>query len=261
MPDVLPPPPQRAAQFDAQLRGCPGDVNFTHPDFALMCARTGLTAGARSSFYLSTDRCKSWQGPYRLPMFDQLGIAARTDYVVTGSRECTLMLTATKPDGGEGRVLCARTTDGGASFRFVAWIDENPSGYAIMPSTVALRDDHFLTAIRRQTGRRNWIDLFESRDCGESWRLIATPVAGTGRGGNPPAMIRLRDERLCLTYGYRDAPYAIRAVISDNDGHIWSKPITIREGAANHDIGYSRTTQGADGTIVTVYYYNDAPNG
>ena len=98
---------------------CPGGVDFTHPDFALMCGRTGLKAGARSWFYISTDRCRSWQGPYSLPMFGFTGIAARTDYLVSGPSTCTLFLTAAKANGEEGRIFCARTTDGGKTLRSV----------------------------------------------------------------------------------------------------------------------------------------------
>ena len=37
-------------------------LDFTHPDFALICGRTGLLAGTYSFFYYSYDRCRSW-GP------------------------------------------------------------------------------------------------------------------------------------------------------------------------------------------------------
>jgi hypothetical protein len=40
-----------------------GGVDFTSLDFAFMCARSGLKAGARSWFYITQDRCRSWQGP------------------------------------------------------------------------------------------------------------------------------------------------------------------------------------------------------
>src|SRR5690606_28860761 len=36
-------------------------IDFQQPGFALMCARTGLAAGVQSFFYVSGDRCKSWQ--------------------------------------------------------------------------------------------------------------------------------------------------------------------------------------------------------
>ena len=41
------------------------------------------------------------------------------------------------------------------------------------------------------------------------------PIADTGEfGGNPPMLLKLRDGRLCLTYGYRTQPYGIRARFS-----------------------------------------------
>ena len=90
----------------------PGGIDFTHPDFAMTLRMTDVNAGP-SRFYYSTDRGHHWEGPFRLPLFGQLGIAARTDYLVNGRHDCLLFLTASKPDGREGRPLCARTTDGG----------------------------------------------------------------------------------------------------------------------------------------------------
>ena len=72
---------------------CPGDIDFTQPDFALMCGRTGLKTGSQSWFYTSTDRARTWQGPYCLPQFGFVGTSARTDYLVSGPSTCTLMLT------------------------------------------------------------------------------------------------------------------------------------------------------------------------
>ena len=127
---------------------CPGGVDFTHPDFALMCGRTGLKAGARSWFYTSTDRCRSWQGPYSLPMFGFTGIAARTDYLVSGPSTCTLFLTAAKADGEEGRSSApARPTAGRRSTCCPA-IGPEPSGFAIMPASLRLSPTRILCAVR-----------------------------------------------------------------------------------------------------------------
>lgn len=240
----------------------PGGVDFTHPGFALMCARTHLGAGARSWFYTSVDRCRSWQGPYSLPMFDQPGIAARTDYVVYGPSELLLFLTAAKSDGREGRVFCARTTDGGRTFRFVSWIGPEPAGFHIMPAGLRLAEGRLLCAIRcseKPPGqeKRDWIDLYESFDDGASWTLKNRPVASTGTGGSPPTLTRLQDGRLCMTYGYRDKPYGIRARLSADDGASWGEEIMLREDGGSHDLGYPRTVQLENGTIVTAYYFND----
>ena len=42
------------------LLDSPGGFDFDQPDFAIMCARSGLKTGARSWFYISTDRCNTW---------------------------------------------------------------------------------------------------------------------------------------------------------------------------------------------------------
>ncbi|MEZ4867275.1 MAG: sialidase family protein [Caldilineaceae bacterium] len=249
------------------LQVCPGHIDFTPPDFALMCARSGLRAGSVSWFYVSTDRCHSWQGPYRLPMFGMTGIAARTDYLVNGPHDCLLFLTASKADGNEGRVFCARTTDGGASFQLHGLVGPEPAGFEIMPASLHIAPARILVAVRVKhdaaefTTAQHTIDLYASDDNGATWSYFNQPVTDTGRGGNPPTLTRLLDGRICLTYGYRAEPYGMRAQLSADDGATWGEAIILRADGGNHDIGYPRTVQRPDGTIVTVYYYNDDANG
>jgi hypothetical protein len=238
-------------------RDCPGGIDFAHPDFAFTARMTDTHAGP-SRFYYSTNRGHDWLGPFRLPLFGQKGIAARTDYLVNGPQDCHLFLTASKQDGSEGRPLCTRTTDGGQTWEFVSWIGPEPKGYAIMPSTVRLGETELLTAIRCRDGARSWIEAFRSRDNGRSWSLDGTPVPDTGEG-NPPSLIRLRDRRLCLTYGYRAAPFGIRARVSADRGKSWSHEIILRADGGGRDVGYPRSMQRSDGKIVTVYYFHDQP--
>ena len=257
---------QRALDQGCELATGPGTTAFTHPDFALMCARTGLTRGARSWFYTSENRCSSWEGPYRLSRFGQTGIAARTDYLVSSAQTATLFLTAAKPNGDEGRVFCARTLDGGQTFSLRSWISPEPQGYQIMPASVRLPGGRILVAVRCQENRRtkdlrNWIDLYASDDDALSWRYLNRPVPDTGNGGNPPTLTRMADGRLCLTHGCRSSPFALQARISDDEGLTWGAPITLHAGAGNHDIGYPRTVQRPDSRMVTVYYWNDDPAG
>jgi len=239
----------------------PGDIDFLRPGFAMMCARSGLKAGARSWFYYSYDRCSTWEGPFALPMFGQAGIAARTDYLVLGPSECMLFLTAAKADGDEGHVFCAKTKDGGKSFRFVSWIGPEPKGFAIMPASVRLPGSRILVAVRCRESGRNWIDLYGSDDRGRTWEYMNKPVANTGVGGNPPTLMKLVDGRLLLTYGYRDPPFEMRAKLSSDEGESWGQEVVLRTGGGNHDIGYPRTVQRSDGKVVTVYYFNDHPEG
>lgn len=236
---------------------CPGDVDFTHPDFALTVRMTNTDVGP-SRFYYSYDRGHRWQGPFKLPQLDTPGIAARTDYIVNGPRDCLLFLTAGKPDGEEGRPLCARTTDGGRSWKFVSWIGPEPKGFAIMPSTVRLSPTHLLTTLRVHEDKRRWIDAWESNDDGATWQYLNRPVATTGEG-NPPSLIRLADGRLCLSYGLRAEPYSMRAKLSADEGRTWSEDVVLRAHGGGRDIGYPRSAQRPDGRVVVVYYWHDEP--
>lgn len=250
----------------------PGNINFTHPDFAMMCARTGLSSGTQSFFYTSYDRCHRWDGPYALPMFGQNGVQARTDIIVEGKNQCLLFLTVNKPTGREGWTLCARTSDGGNTFSPVSFVGSKSAGeddFEIMPSSVKLKDGRLLSALRCRGGTRTnrqdrtWIDLYASDDHGATWQYVCRPIEfrELGHNGNPPSLHQLPDERLVLIYGNRDKPYTIGARLSHDFGNTWSEETTLRSDGGNYDIGYPRSVVLNDGTVVTVYYFNDQSDG
>jgi hypothetical protein len=243
---------------------CPGGIDFTNPDFAMTCRMSDVNTGS-SRFYYSCDRGHSWNGPYQLPLFDQPGIAARTDYLIDGSDSCTLFLTTSKRNNKEGRPICVRTQDGGKTWKFVSFIGPEPKGFSIMPSTVRLTKDDLLSTIRCSSDKksepgRTWIEAWSSTDNGESWLLRGVPVPDTGEG-NPPHLLRLADGRLCLTYGFRAKPFAIEARISSDGGNRWSEPIVLRGDGGGRDIGYPRSVERPDGKVVTIYYFWDRKTG
>jgi hypothetical protein len=229
-------------------------IDFTAPSFALTARMSSIHVGP-SWFFYTTDKGRTWRGPFDLPNFGQKGIAARTDYVVDGRRELTMFLTAAKSNGREGRVICVRTTDGGVTWSLVGFVGPEPEGddFAIMPSSVRLSPTSILTLVRH----RRWIEAYRTGDNGATWAHVVRAVPDTGRG-NPPSLLKLRDGRLVVTFGYRAEPFGIRARVSADEGRSWSEDIILRSDAADWDLGYTRTVQRPDGTLVTVYYYNDA---
>jgi hypothetical protein len=237
-------------------------IDFTHPDFC-MTMRFHDIHGGTSCLYYSYDRGHNWKGPYQVPSFGQPGIMARSDYIVNGPNDCHVFLTASKQNKKEGHVFCGRTTDGGLTWKFLSHVGPEPHGFSIMPSTVRLSESHLVMATRRREGegenRHRWIDTWESHDNGQSWRFLNNAVADVGEG-NPPAMIRLTDGRLCLTYGDRKPPFEMRAQFSSDGGHTWSDPFVLQTGGGGRDMGYPRTLQRSDGKVVTLYYYYTLEN-
>jgi hypothetical protein len=133
-----------------------------------------------------------------------------------------------------------------------------------MPSTVRISPTELVTTLRRRLdpgGPRNeicWVDAFGSQDNGTSWSWLSR-VAFTdlgGRNGNPPSLARLKDGRLCATYGFRAIPYGMRAKISADNGKTWGPEISLRDDAGTWDFGYPRTVVRPDGKVVTIYYFN-----
>ncbi|MHC4474721.1 MAG: PA14 domain-containing protein [Planctomycetota bacterium] len=242
-----------------QATSCPGGIDFTHRDFAIKCSG--------GKFLVSYDRCRNWQGPYQLPDIGK-PLTARTDYIVNGPSDCLFFLSAKEERvqaGIQDRAFCARTTDGGKNINFVSWITQNIAVRSVMPSTVRISENHLVTAMRRRRddpvlGRdkqNNWIDCSLSYDDGNTWTFLSK-VADTDTGkrnGNPPSLVRLRDGRLCVTYGYRATPQGIRAKISSDNGKTWSEEIGLRVDGRHFDLGYPRSMVRPDGRIVTIYYY------
>ena len=89
--------------------------------------------------------------------------------------------------------------------------------------------------------------------------LASTPV-GDEAGTTPPALSRLADGRLVLSFGYRkpiNGPTSIRARISDNDGATWGEELILRSGGGDEDIGYTRQVVRPDGKLVAIYYWQE----
>lgn len=258
--DLTPPPgpgniagvPTEKGGKEAALLTTP--IDFSAPGFALTARMSDINVGP-SWFFYTTDKGRSWRGPYTLPDFGQKGIAARTDYLIDGPNALTMFLTAAKSNGREGRVICVRTQDGGRTWRLIGMVGPEPDGndFAIMPSSLRLSPSSILTLVRH----RQWIESYRSDDNGTNWTHVIRAVPDTGRG-NPPSLVRLRDGRLIVTFGYRAAPFGIRARVSRDEGRTWSDDIILRADAVDWDLGYTRSVQRGDGKIVTVYYYNDA---
>ena len=264
----------------------------TAVDFRSCLAKFRMFSMSTGASYVnySGDLATTWTGPFRLEgnevdtMMGRAGIAARTSYLTDSDngRYCLAFMSASKAsDGREGQPFCIETRDGGITWDFLSWIDEPPvAGFGIMPSGLRLDDGSILCAVRWRESQDypmygtedapflSGIICYVSDDNARSWRKVSVPVRGLASAGNPPDMVQLPDRRIALVYGRRAArlgsPLVSNAIMvqtSTDNGLTWSAPKAIRDGAGCHDMGYTRSAVRPDGKVVTVYYWNDEPDG
>ena len=138
-----------------------------------------------------------------------------------------------------------------------------------MPASVRISKNEILVTTRKKEGDVSLIPAWYSSDNGKSWNQLQNACDDTGIG-NPPAMIRLKDGRICLVYGYRSDAESIaantktsdiRARLSSDNGKSWSREYILRNDGSGQDVGYPRIVQRPDGKIVAIYYFMDNKTG
>jgi hypothetical protein len=256
-------------------------IDFAVPGFAMRVVGSGYHGSEepRGGFWVSSDYGHHWTGAYgfdtgargplhALPQLEGLTLTPRTDYLVEGPHACRVFLSAREPGNwASEKVFAVLTTDGGVTFDFVGWLVPRSDPYrAVMPSTVRISETRLVSAMRRRDMAGNdlpdgssWIDTFASQDGGVRWSFQKR-VTDTGPGnGNPPALVRLADGRLCCVYGHRGRG-RIEARLSEDAGAHWGPAVVLRDDFQadrydTADFGYPRAVQRADGAVVAIYYW------
>jgi len=260
--------PNNFAGDGGEIQPPPGNINFEHPDFAMRLHRHHGTR-----FFISYDRGHNWQGPYglgELMKHQQLQgkeNTSRTDYIVNGPNDCFIFTSATPGKSGSDVAFTARTTDGAKTLDFLSWIVPPTDPHrGVMPSTVRLSPNKLVTAVRRRAVPKDicWVDAYVSADNCSSWSFLSK-VGDTGSwNGNPPALVKLKDGRLCCVFANRSRQQII-AKISSDEGKTWGNEIILRDDYKKDthddpDLGYPRIVQRPDGKLVTMYYWATQEN-
>ena len=155
---------------------------------------------------------------------------------------------------GTDRIGVCESTDDGQSWRWLAEIptrdgDAKKNYHEL--HAVETADGRIIAHIRNQNTANDRETLqTESTDGGRSWS-VPHPI---GVWGLPSHLLRLKDNRLLMSYGHRRAPFGSQARVSADHGRTWSEPITISDDGAGGDLGYPSTVQLDDGSLVTVWY-------
>lgn len=143
-----------------------------------------------------------------------------------------------------------RSVDSGKTWTDPSLIrkDGNETAIAVMP------DGSLLAAVR--TGKAGYLTVMRSSNHGRTWN---TPMPVTKDAEHPADLIVLQDGRVLMTFGERNAPRGIHALLSGDGGKTWgpANHIVLAGDAPNTDCGYPSSWEIAPGRIVTIYYQVD----
>ena len=146
------------------------------------------------------------------------------------------------------------STDDGRSWKKLAQIPtragDDPSEYHELHAVEATNGTIVVQIRNNNPANRSETLQTESPDGGKTWSVPHS----IGVWGLPSHLLRMRDGRLLMSYGYRRKPFGNQARISTDHGKTWSEPITVSGDGANGDLGYPSTVELQDGTLLTAWY-------
>ncbi len=113
-----------------------------------------------------------------------------------------------------------------------------------------------IVAFLRTANFDDQASIARSTDGGKTF----TKWESMGFQGHPLNALRLPDNRVLLTYGYRHKPFGIRARILNAEctDFATAPEIILREDGGNGDIGYTWPVQLDKKRVMVVYYFNKA---
>lgn len=113
-----------------------------------------------------------------------------------------------------------------------------------------------LVAFLRTADFNDHATIARSTDGGKTFQ----PWQDMGFQGHPLHALRLPDDRVLLTYGYRHPPYGIRARILNAEctDYATAAEFVLREDGGTTDIGYTWSVQLDKKRVLVTYYYNVA---
>ena len=212
----------------------------------------------------SKDGGRSWQGPFYpppvgadktedifrkpVPAYNRgamcQGKDGRLYWVVaantgTAPRRTENHLLISTDQGKTWTYSCPVATDPKVTFN-EASLYETPAGDLVAFIRTANLDDH--TVIARST------------DGGKSFQ----PWQDAGFQGHPHYALRLPNKRVLLVYGYRHAPFGIRARVLNAEctDPASAKEMVLRDDGGNGDLGYPWAAMVSRNRALVVYYFN-----
>ncbi|MDR1380391.1 MAG: glycoside hydrolase [Tannerella sp.] len=212
-------------------------------------------------YYLrSADGGLHWDGPFYPPALTRETLRSPYGNVIPACNRGALY------EGGDGRIHWgvianngSRTSvhlltsdDRGASWNCSAEIASSPD-ITFNETSMYETPGGDIVAFIRTSGVGDTAYISRSTDGGKTFQY--TPM---GFRGHPVNALRLPDRRVLLTYGYRHAPYGIRARILNEECTDFAEAteFILRDDGGNVDIGYTWPVLLDENRVLVTYYFN-----
>lgn len=159
------------------------------------------------------------------------------------------------------KVCIHRSEDRGKTWRPVATLDHPPHGVneTSLFVTASGKVVAFLRSSYFERGNPATAPLLtaESHDNGATW---SKPLERKLHSPSPFHPLQLQSGRVLVSYGYRFAPFGIRAVLLDGECEQWDtlEEVVLREDGQDEDLGYTSAVQLSNGEIWIFYYMYDS---
>ncbi len=209
----------------------------------------------------SADGGKSWQGPYYPPH-----IAPERNYNAYGQKVPAYNRGALY-EAKDGRILwivaasdsekktsnyLITSKDKGLTWEYSGEVAKDPK-VSFNEASVYETPKGDIVGFLRTANFDDQAVIARSKDGGKTFKWESM-----GFQGHPLNALRLPDNRVLLTYGYRHQPFGIRARILNAECTDFktAPEIVLREDGGSGDIGYTWPVQLDENRVLVTYYFN-----
>ena len=150
-------------------------------------------------------------------------------------------------------VFIVRSRDGGESWSTAQHVAGGEGHAFEEPAPLLLRSGRIVMMLRDNVTRI--LHCVHSPDGGQSW----SATAPTGIMDYPAHLLELPDGRIACVTGRRTPPFSIMLYVSEDSGKNWNfnRPMSVRSGLPNRDLGYPTMALRKDDSLFVVYYAQD----